>query len=249
LIKRIAIERGFKKMKGLKVLLVVLIVQFVVGCGGGGGSSSGSSGGSSSSGSAGKLKRGTSTGIRVVQASIDTAPVSVRVAGNVVQTARFVQTSYYAGVPAGPVVLRLEQANRPDALIAEIPTTLAENTEYTVFVSGTSTQGQFNARLVEDLSVRPPVGKAMFRAYHAFSGGPSLIVNANGVDSDFIRLGDASSFKEIPSGPTTVIIKNSGGPEISRLTIDVPDQGEISVVVAGQASIGAYFTPVYIDLD
>lgn len=235
-------------MRLIKLLLIVLIVQLVAGCGGGG-SSSGSSGGSSSSGSVGKLKRGTSTAIRVVQASIDTAPVTVRAGGNVVQTARFVQPSFYANVPAGPVALRLEQANRPDALIAEIPTTLAENTEYTVFVRGTATQGQFSAQLVEDTVVKPPLGRALFRVYHGYSGGPSLIVNANGVDSDFVRFGDVSSFKEIPSGPTTVIIRNSGGPEISRLTVDVPDQGEISIVVAGQASLGAYFTPVYIDLD
>lgn len=225
-------------------LLFGLLSLLVVGCSGGGG---GDSGGKSNA-----LSRGTGTAIRIIHASIDSVPLQLRVGADtkILQSAKYSTEVFYAKVPSGDNLVVIEGVNAPQSVVFNSTVTLKPKTEYSVFVYGSSEGGAPTASLIEDTVLRPEAGRSLFRVMHGYQGHGAISVEVVGaVSLDPVNFGAASAFVEIPSGPQTVVVRNSKGGELARLTIDALDRGDLSLVVTGATRLGVMFTPVYRDLD
>lgn len=220
--------------------VVVLLMSLFSACGGGGGGSG--------SGGQGRTH---GTGIRVVNASIDTPPLSLYAGSDVtvLQTARFAGTTNYVSLAKGPVELRLARANSDDTIAGSIPATLEKNTEYTVFVFGSSRNRSLQLSLLTDIVVQPPVGRAFLSALNAYDGESQVEIAVDNTLFATVSYGQSSGFQDIASGPHQFVVRDSRGNTISSITYVISDRSDVTLLIAGSRSLGVSFLPLYTDLD
>lgn len=215
--------------------IAFVVIGAVMGCSGGGGGG----GGGSSQG------RTTRTGIRIVHGSLDSVPLTVRTGVENLQTARYAEPTSYAAQSDGAIILSWFAANSEE-LVGQLATTLKENTEYTLFVYGEVRKSNVTYTLLEDQIVRSETGSAAFQLLNSFRGGVS--VNIAGAEVAKANFGESSGFKTIASGPAVISVLRNGS-TIAQVTTDVPDRGEITLLVSGDIELGALNTTIYTDLD
>lgn len=225
----------------LRLLLFVTVTVVALSSCGGGGGGSGSGGG--------KVRKGTGTAIRVVHGAIDASPVSVIIGDKAVQSARYAEATVYEGVPQGPAVVRVERANSPGVVAAEVANTFEKDTEYTLLISGRLATGDLRYTIIPDTTVRPPVGMGSVRVFHTYVGASEISVFAGATSLGKVSFGRATNFVDLPSGVHNIRFLNSSGGEIGSQTIELADQGEVSINFTGSAAFGARFAPQHLDLD
>lgn len=204
------------------------------------------SGGGGGDGGGGVVGRTTDTALRIIHGALDASPVTLKIGEETLQSARFAELKNYVRTSDGATAIVVERANDPGVTVSTFGVTLKDKTEYTVFLYGEVSRGSFATRLLEDIVSRPEAGLANFQVLNAFQDGGEIVVTIAGKPLDSVAFGGTSGFIEVPSGPQTVTV--SGGAS-ATLALDIPDRGEITLLVTGDRALGVLFTPVYTDLD
>jgi len=220
----------------IKSLLLSVSAAAVLSCSGGGGGG-------------GDERRTRDTAIRIVHGSVDGAPVQVVFSEELTVKAAFAEGTAYSRVDSGSVSISVERANSRGVGLGLIEAELADETEYTIFVSGIARTGSISARLLEEPVQQPEAGTALTQLLHGVENQGSLSLRVGGVRSSSIRRGQSSGFSEIPIGPQTFEVVNSDGGVVASITIEVEDQSEITVLAAGDADLGFVISRIFTDFD
>lgn len=234
-----------------KVFLTLLFSSFILSsCGGGGGGGGGGSSDSDSSDAlGGNLKRTTKTALRIVHGAIDTTPVVVSIGDKTIQSARYEQSKLYQGVSAGDALVLVSRQNDPAHLFTQLAASFAKDTEYTVFVVSKSSGTGLDIKLITDVVSRPESGRGLLRIMNAYQESSSVQVSTAAATVPAVTFGNVSDFIDVASGPITVNFSASSGGGINGGVFDVPDRGELTLLVTGSKRLGVSFVQQYRDLD
>jgi len=226
----------------LRNMLFVTLVSLLCSCGGGGGGG----GESAADGSSGSLKRGVSTAVRLIHADVESSPINLKTS-SIIQSAKFAQEVFYQQINSGPIVFSLEQLN--GNTVTTIPADLQRDTEYTILISRNSSQGNPVYRLITDNMQRPGSGFHYVNVIHALNQTGNISVSVGAVNFESQSKNSVSSFLLVPSGSAELVVKNSSGGVMSQKTLTLEDQGETTIVISGDASLGFVTVREYKDLD
>lgn len=221
--------------------VAVLICGFIMGCGGGGG------GGSSSSGSDTSNQRTTDTGIRIIHAALDAAPLTLTIGDQEIQTAQFAQPTSYQRLSEGAQTLVLTKST--GEVFAQLPVEFEKGTEHSLLVFGQSGRNSLRFQVLTDQIIRPDAGRGFIHFVNGYEGVRAVTFVCAGSGPVIVGQASASGFYELNSGTQLVIVSDSSGAELGRISLDVPDQGESTVVLTGAREYGAAILKVYQDLD
>ncbi len=211
-------------------------------CGGGGGGDGESR---TTSGSGG---RSAETALRVLHGSIDTPPVIVSIDRSEFQTVDYNSETDYRGVSPGAHTISVAYKNEPDRVVSQFSTTFSEDTEYSLFLTGQARNGGLRTNIFEEVPALPDVGTARAQIYNSFDSSSGLSLDFAGSRSEGVGSGQKSEFFNIPVGPGQLLVR-SGGTVVKSISYDVPDQGEVTVMVSGSNDLGIVFAQVYRDFD
>jgi hypothetical protein len=218
------------------IFVASIFTSSFIACGGGGGGG----------GAEGATRE---TAVRIVHASIDQTPVTLRIAGQAVQTASYTQATTYVQVEEGAVTFVLERANEPAIVNYSVDATLADDTEYTLFITGRVLAGSDSAVLLTDVVGTPAEGFTNIRILNAYDGGGNLRATVAGETLSGIAPGTGSSFVAVPSGLQTFVVSDQNDNVIANISTTLTSRGEATLLVAGARSLGTVFTRIYNDLD
>ncbi len=226
--------------KGLVRGVVLCAMIFFVACSGGSGGDGGGSEG-----------RSRGTGVRVVHASIDTPPVELYLNEETAaaQTSRFAQPTSYVSADSGAQRLLLTYANSGGEVVRELLPTLVKNTEYTLFLYGSGETNSLQVAFLEDLVSQPVLGQGLVQVLHGYQGEGAIEVQVDNVPLATIHYGERSSFKEFSAGAHRFSVLDDDGDTITTAMYELPNQGELTLLVTGSRELGVVFTPIYFDLD
>ena len=199
---------------------------------GGGGSGGGNSG----------------TALRVLHGSIDTPPVIVSIDQSEFQIVDYNSQTDYRGVSAGTHTISLAYKNEPDRIVSQFSTTFAEDTEYSLFLTGQARNGGMQPSIFEEVPFQPESGFARAQIYNSFDSSSGLSLDFAGSSSESVGTGQKSDFFDIPVGSGRLLVR-SGGSVVKSIDYDVPDQGEVTVMVSGSNDLGIVFAQVFSDSD
>ena len=183
-----------KKITGIAVLLA-----FVSGCsGGGGGNGEGSS---------------AATGIRILHAAIDHAPLVARSsldAETDVQRTMFAEAAKYGELAAGPQIVQVMEVSRPGQALFSFDLEVKKNERRSLLVfGGPTTRDGFQARMIQDAPPAAEQGKASLRVINGADNAFQVEVRIDGNPSDYLGLGEDSAYTQLPAGAHTVVIKRT----------------------------------------
>ena len=224
-------------MKTAYKSLVFLIVSIqLVACGGGGGGGGGG--------------RTTDTALRLIHAAVALAPLDVRIGELDLQRAHYGQLSSFVKVDdKGPQSVVLQRANTVGAAFRTLSVDFADDTEYTIFIFGGRNAQSDGVAVFPEPVERPETGFARVQLLNGFESGSSVTVTGLGLSSSLSAgFGGGSGFVTIPSGPQEFVAK-VGSSEFARVSVDVADRGEITLVASGSNTLGYRKLKVYTDLD
>ncbi len=228
-----------KTIKFAVSLTLILVSTSLFACGGGGGG--------------GGDGRTTDTGLRIIHAAIAISPLELVIPGvetddgGPIQKAAYAETTSFVRAEKGETIIQLQRANSPGVFFESIPTTLEEKTEYSIFVYGDFEIGNDRVALLAEPVEQPESGFARVQLLNGLGGASRLEIAGSGA-TGVARFGNTSGFLEVPFGPQTFTITESGFP-ITTVPVDIPDRGEATIVVSGSQTLGSTFTRVYLDLD
>lgn len=212
-------------------------IVLVCGCSGGGGGGSGGGG------------RTDDTAVRIVHGAIDQAPVDLSVDGLFTATAKFGDSTQYVPVADGAHSFGLTAVNSPATVVGSLTGNLEKQTEYSLILFGKEEGGSFSVQLVPDQVARPEKGFAAVRVIHSVASQGPLTVTANTTAIPETAFGKVSPFTTVPSGATQFVVRNRDGGTIGTASAVIEDQGEITVLISGDQTLGAYFVTLLSDLD
>ncbi len=244
---------GVGAVRGGKLTTVILFRLYVgallcmgiSACGGGGGGE----GGGNNTGRPDGSRRTTGTGIRIIHAALDVEPVDLKIGANYLNSARFMEPSFYAEVDSGLQNVILERHNSPGVNIYSSPINLAKKTEYSLLLTGQVTRNNFLVSLIEEPVAQPESGSGRVQLVSALEGSSQLTLNGAGITLGPVPFRLSSGYADVPAGPQTMTVTNSRGGVIASLTLDIPDRGEATIVVGGSSSQGVTITRIFNDLD
>ena len=216
-------------------ILAIFIVLLISSCGGGGGSSGGSS--------------SRETAVRVIHASVDSSPVSVRVGTTFIREASFLQVTEYVPVPFGPTTFTVERAKMPDIKIGDVTANLIEDTEYTLLVYGQAKESSVKLALIPDVISESVEGRSKIKLINAIDGQASLIMHGTDFSSSEVSFGSSGDYYDTVSGIQNLRVANKQGDTFASLSTDVINRGDVTLVAAGNRSIGVMLLRSYADLD
>ena len=227
-------RRVLRRTVILSIYAIVLLA--IAACSGGGGGGGGKG-------------RTTKTGIRIIHAALDEAPMSFAFGEKIIQTAAFGDATFCALISSGPQAFSVFRANDPNAVLFQGSQDFVKSTEYTLFVSGEVRKNQFSQQLVAEAVARPEVGNAVIRLYNAYSAsqGVGLQCGADGIAP--IGRSAVSAALTVTAGPRICQVKLAGGGQLAEITLELADQSETALVVSGASDIGFLSIKPYIDLD
>ncbi len=218
-----------------RLVLGAVVVCGLTACGGGGGGGGG---------------RTTETAVRLIHGGIDTTPLEVFVAGLSIQKGAFADVTDFVSVPAGPIAIDLQRANTPGATFRQLPTSLAEETEYSIFVAGSALRENLSVQLLEEPVAQPAAGRGRVQLLNALEGSAALTLEGTGASAaPQAAFGRSSGFFDVPAGPLTFAAQNGRAGTVANFSVTVPDQGELTLVVEGSLPLGAVLTRTFSDLD
>jgi hypothetical protein len=171
--------------------------------------------------------------------------LSIEIDASLTQSARYGETRYYQGVKPGERLVRVFRKNSPLEVIGEVPVNFQTDTEYTLFVSGSS--GSVRNEVVIDQTQTPPKGRANLRFFNGY-GERLRLVSPSG-ETSTVGKGEASSAVEIGSGAQQLAVFNDRGEALITQSVTVPDQGDVAMVLIGEPRLGVRYLRQYDDLD
>ncbi len=222
----------------MKVLSLLCFILLLSSCGGGGGG--------------GDSRRTRDTAIRIIHGSLDGAPVEITFDAEdeeAVRKAAFGEGSSFRRVEAGPIALNVERANSQGVGLGIVSAELENETEYTIFINGEARTGSIRATLLPEAVLQPEVGMARVQLLHGVENLGRLRLRVGGELSTAISRGAASSFMDIVSGPQSFEVLNADGGVVARLSLEVEDQSEITILAAGDSSLGFVIAKSFVDFD
>jgi len=217
-----------------RTFCVFSVALALVSCGGGGGGSGGG--------------RSTGTGLRVIHASMDLPPVVITVNGSEFTRASYGSSSSYSGVSAGPSTVAVQFQNRSNSVFSSLTVRFEEGMEHTLLLRGESRIGNFRASLIVEEVVQPAPGTARLQFVNGFGSGGDLRLDFQGGIGDGVSPGELGEVIEIPAGPQQISVVE-GSRALTSSSVNLPDRGEITVVVSGSRDLGVSFTELVEDLD
>lgn len=236
----------FKKIKTTKTIVCLLVVTSLFGCGGGGG------GGGDVDTKDGALRQSINTAIRVLHGSLDATPVDLYFGTeqrSLIQTARFGEQKFYQQIDSGERAFSLERANSPGNIVVSGAQRFSENTEYTVFIYGSAGDNNLEVRILEDITSQAGDGVAFIRLANAVESASSISATVGVTNVPAAEFGNYSAAVEIPAGIQTITVSNAAGASIATLTTEIPNRGEVTVLVAGDLREGFVVAKPFLDLD
>lgn len=156
-----------------KLLQVALLSLLLTSCAGSG------SGGDSSDSSAGNTKqislKSNSTGIRVLHAAIDAAPVDLYSAGqDLLQTAQFGKTTSYIKAKAGLQTFFLSETQNPTGLLDQFDLDLSQGSRISLLFFGNQTSLGLHSSVLDQAKPELAPGMAAIRVVHGLVGALNL---------------------------------------------------------------------------
>ena len=183
----------------LTVLLLAAV--FLQSCSGGGG---GGEGGSS---------RSADTGIRVLHAALDAAPVDIYVEGRgaaVGQRIKFGRSNFYSELTPGPQILKLTITQTPANVLAAFNLAVAAGQRRSILLYGGSGELPLQTQLIDDAPPQDLGGKTALRLAHGLIGAGSLKASLDGAAlSSTVLYGSASAYELADSGLRTLVVKRA----------------------------------------
>jgi hypothetical protein len=204
-----------------RILLIVMSSIFAIACGGGGG------GGSSDGGS--------SSGVRVMHAGLDIAPLELHSSAGTkaLQTTRFAETVRYAKVPNGPQTLSLLRSQTTGPVFDSVSLDY-QGGGYTVLVYG-SLGGSDNATaLIRDGAAEQVAGSGMVRVVNGAGRAGDIFVEVAGKSTGEAELGSAGDYVAVPAGTYNFTVKEESGSVFDLGVITVNAGQSYSILVAGR---------------
>ncbi len=181
----------------MKVVLGVLLSLMLIGCSGGGGGD-GSGGGSTSS---------AKTGVRILHAAIDHAPMEVYSSENLeaaVQKAGYSEQTFYSNLSASAQTLIVRPYLRPEQLFS-FDLDVQKNGHYSLLIyGGEAWNGGLQAKIISD-QIPEGVSGAAFKVVNAIHGAASASVSIDGQSVDAgVGFGSATDYLSLTAGVHTV---------------------------------------------
>jgi hypothetical protein len=197
-------------------------------CGGGGGGGGG--GGESVS----------KTGVRVLHAAIDAAPVDVLVAGSASPVARkavFALDNGYHALPSGVLNLTVTRTANAGAVVGSFTATADSSSTFSILLYGDNTTFGLRTALFTDEAPSGSDG-AHLRVIDGVTGAARISVSVSsragveGLEADF---GGAGGYVAVPAGPATIRATRAvDGRVISSGSIDLKAGKAYTYLVAGE---------------
>ncbi|MCC6932027.1 MAG: DUF4397 domain-containing protein [Deltaproteobacteria bacterium] len=228
-------------IKSVKTLLLIAVITVAVSCSGGGGGDDGSTT---------ELKRETDTAVRLIHAAVDAAPLEIY--GGLIQVTkgRYAQETFFGRVEDENVTeLVVARANTAATdIVRRIPVNLAEDTEYTLFVYGKVGDDAFRYNFIIDNIERPDNGACIVRLFNGLPDSGDLTLGSKDFAQPGVRYGVVSSFRHSACGPQIFTITSPTG-TLARVSIDLPEESEATIVLSGDKDLGYVKAVTYLDLD
>lgn len=241
--------RGLRLSSGLLRTAILGGLLFSAVCSAACSGGSESSGDSSSGLGLNSARRSKNTGIRVFHTGLDVEPVDLKIGERYVNKAAFMQLNYFEDVPTGPQTLTIERANTPGEIIFSQDFNFEPKTEYTAFLFGRNLKRNFQVKLLPEPVIRPAKGEGRIRFVNGLDDSKPLEFISGGLNSGPLFFGSASEFFTVSSGALNIQVKNTNGDLLGNLSEVLVDQGELTIVAGGSASLGVNLLRAYSDLD
>ena len=228
----------FRTNTAIAYCLSIVLVQFTfISCGGGGGGDGGPAG------------RTTGPGVRFIHAGVDLAPLNVVVDEQVIQSARFADKVEFVSVSQGPVQVNLSRLDDPGANFRSLSVNVEDRTEYTVFLSGSRSNGTVQTQVLEEPVEQPESERARVQLLNGLDGSRTLTLQGSGITPVAAVLGGSTGFVDVASGPQQFIAIAANGEQVAQFNVELADRGELTLLVAGSQDFGFRFQRTYDDLD
>lgn len=214
-----------------KLAITLLFISLLFGCGGGGGDDD-SSGKSSDK------------GLRVLLASIDTAPVDVVSGLAVISKGAFGSDPAYSEIPSGEQILSVTRSKRPAETLATVKATLDSSGRYSLLVSGGSINFPLSGVLLTDGPAAQDSGSSYLRIAHGLVGAQGLSLKVDGVSVETAAYNSASEYAKIAPGTHTITVSRESDSRVVHQGSFTAEAGEsYTVFAAGELE---YFSQVKI---
>jgi hypothetical protein len=223
-----SIRKSVMQSSTVRLAAVLAGALLLSACGGGGGGGGASEDSSSS------------TGVRVLHAAIDAAPVDVIVTGNPVPVARravFALDNKYHALPSGPLNLQLTRTATPGTIIDSFAVTADSQSKFSILLYGdNSTFGLRTALLTDETPAES--SSAHIRVVDGVTGAAAISVNISsprGGENVEVAFGQASEYVAVPLGPITIrAARTADGRTISSRSVTLESSKAYTYLVAGE---------------
>ncbi len=180
------------------------------------------------------------TGVRVLHAAIDAAPVDVIVTGSPAPVARravFALDNKYHALPSGSLNLQLTRTATPGTVINSFAVTADSQSKFSILLYGdNSTFGLRTALLTDE----PPAeaSSAHIRVVDGVTGAAAIAVNVSSAgesENVEVAFGQASEYVAVPPGPVTIrAARAADGRTISSSSVTLEPGRAYTHLVAGE---------------
>lgn len=226
-------------LRSHKVCLVLIL--FLVSCSSGGG-------GDSDSGPSGRTSK---TGVRIVNASIDSVPLGLFQNELFLSKSNYLEQAEYTPVTVSPSLLNVTRGARINEKIRQLNFQPENNLEYTILVLGEGDDSALDIELLSEPILRPEKGFGRVRFVNALIGANSARCSvSDGLTQSNIQsaYGVLSETVEMISGIKTVRVESSDG-GVQSATFSLADRGELLIILAGKTELGFSTLKAITDLD
>ena len=205
--------------------LISLLCFLLLGCGGGGG------GGSSSGGSA-------TTGVRVLNTSMDLPPVSLTTTakvGETISTTKFAEVTGFSELPKGAQTISVQTVDGGTGPF-NFSVTIQNRDRPQVLVYGTRETYGINATLLESEKPKIPDGFAAVRIAHGTTGAASIKGSVGGQElPEQVNIGNASKYLFVPAGASQIkVIRSVDSRSFVNQQVQVENGKAYTFVVNGE---------------
>ncbi|MBL7662886.1 DUF4397 domain-containing protein [bacterium] len=227
------------------VLGLILVSLLISACSGGGGDTGS---GNSNSGST-KLSRTRGTGIRLINASFDSAPLVLTSAGKDFQTSTFGIENFFSSAQSGPQAFSIESVFSRGLSKLDLTATLEKDLETTVVVSGDDSRSSFAAHVFTEPSSPLAAGSAALKVINAIPGQAAIVLRSGTTATTATSYGAQSESIIVTPGVHTIEVLSASGSILQARVFQIEDKTENTFVLAGSRALGARVLMPFRDLD
>lgn len=219
--------KGIRMVVGDGFICRALCALLLLGCGGGGGGGD-------------KGETTSTTGVRILHAAIDAAPVDVVVSGvsePVARKAVFALDDGYHALPSGSLNLLLTRAANPGSILDSFAVTADERSKFSILLCGDNTTFGLRTALLTD---EPPTdrSRAHIRIVDGVTGAAAIVVRVSSqseVQEREIPFGEASEYISVSGDTASIrVVRAVDGRVISSGSVGVKAGQAYTYLIAGE---------------